>query len=99
MRLGLGYQTRGAHELLLVGDRGEVPSPAQGDQPPSVIFAPRTAHSEKPAVFAGLIEQQLPNAPKLELFARRARPGWVTWGNEAPSVAEKAGDTGEGAAA
>jgi N6-adenosine-specific RNA methylase IME4 len=29
-----------------------------------------------------LIERMFPNLPKLELFARRKRPGWDVWGNE-----------------
>jgi putative ABC transport system substrate-binding protein len=29
-----------------------------------------------------LIEQMYPELPKIELFARQARPGWSQWGNE-----------------
>jgi hypothetical protein len=29
-------------------------------------------------------EAYFPTLPKIELNARRARPGWVAWGNEAP---------------
>jgi MT-A70 len=29
-----------------------------------------------------LIEQMYPELPKIELFARQARPGWEAWGNE-----------------
>lgn len=43
--------------------------------------APRGRHSEKPDVFMDLIEQMSPG-PYLELFSRRARLGWSTWGNE-----------------
>lgn len=39
-------------------------------------------HSKKPEVFLDLIEQVSPG-PYLELFARRNRLGWDTWGNEA----------------
>jgi N6-adenosine-specific RNA methylase IME4 len=38
--------------------------------------------SEKPAVFAEMIERHFPNVPKLEMFARKARDGWAVWGNE-----------------
>ena len=72
------------HELLLVGTRGDVPAPALGMQVSSVIEAPRGRHSEKPAIFAEHIERLYPNTPKLEMFARKARPGWDVWGNEAP---------------
>lgn len=48
-----------------------------------VIPAPQQkVHSRKPDVFLDLIEQLSPG-PYLELFARRQRLGWDTWGNEA----------------
>lgn len=43
---------------------------------------PRGAHSAKPDAFYDLVEQVSPG-PYLELFARRQRLGWDTWGNEA----------------
>ena len=39
-------------------------------------------HSKKPEAFLDLVEQTSPG-PYLELFARRQRLGWDTWGNEA----------------
>ena len=83
-RIGTGYWFRNAHELLLVGTRGNVPAPAMGTQLESVIDAPVGKHSEKPDAFYELIETYFPNLPKIELNARRARPGWDAWGNEAP---------------
>ncbi len=44
--------------------------------------APRGRHSEKPDLFMDWIERMSP-APRLEMFARRQRLGWDTWGNEA----------------
>ena len=82
-RIGTGYWARNKHELLLIGTRGNVPAPAPGDQPLSVIFASVTRHSSKPAAFATLIERMYPNVPKIELFARSPRTGWDVWGNEA----------------
>lgn len=41
----------------------------------------RGAHSEKPEAFIDLVESISPG-PYLELFARRNRLGWATWGNE-----------------
>lgn len=49
---------------------------------PNVIFATEGSHSEKPAESYGLIEA-VSDGPYLELFARRTRLGWSTWGNEA----------------
>lgn len=42
---------------------------------------PRGRHSEKPDAFYGLVESVSPG-PYLELFARRQRLGWDSWGNE-----------------
>jgi N6-adenosine-specific RNA methylase IME4 len=81
-RSGTGYWARNMHELLLIGTRGDVPAPAPGTQPSSVIEAPVGAHSAKPAVFAELIEATFPTSPKVELFARSARTGWAVIGNE-----------------
>jgi N6-adenosine-specific RNA methylase IME4 len=83
-KVGLGYWFRSIHELLLVGIRGNVPAPAMGEQFLSVIEAPRGRHSEKPDIFAEMIEKMFPTTPKIELFARKLRPGWVCWGNELP---------------
>jgi N6-adenosine-specific RNA methylase IME4 len=40
------------------------------------------SHSSKPEMFLDMVERVSP-APRLELFARRQRLGWDTWGNEA----------------
>jgi N6-adenosine-specific RNA methylase IME4 len=81
---GTGYWFRNRHELLLVGARGNIPCPAQGEQWASVIEAPTGRHSEKPDAVYELIEAYFPTLPKIELNARTARPGWDRWGNESP---------------
>jgi uncharacterized ParB-like nuclease family protein len=81
---------RGKCELLLIGRRGDVAAPAPGEQLPALIAAPRGRHSEKPDIFAEEIARLFPNVPKLEMFARKARPGFDAWGNEAPSATEAA---------
>jgi N6-adenosine-specific RNA methylase IME4 len=43
---------------------------------------PRGYHSQKPDGFIDEIERAVPG-PYLEMFARRNRLGWDTWGNEA----------------
>jgi N6-adenosine-specific RNA methylase IME4 len=50
------------------------------------IFAPLGAHSEKPLNVHDALERMYPDATKLEMFARAARPGWEVWGNQAPAV-------------
>lgn len=53
-----------------------------GVLPSSVIDAPRgRQHSAKPETFLDLVESVSPG-PYLEMFSRRARLGWDTWGNE-----------------
>lgn len=89
---GTGYWFINEHELLLVGTRGSVPAPAPGTQWSSVIDAPVGEHSEKPGIFARMIEEYFPTLPKIELNRRgRPRRGWDAWGNEAePAEAEAA---------
>jgi N6-adenosine-specific RNA methylase IME4 len=87
---GTGYWFRNQHEVLLVGTRGKVPAPAEGDQISSVISAPAGKHSEKPDAVYEMIERYFPNLPKMELNARKARPGWECWGFDAPQNVEAA---------
>lgn len=58
------------------------PEPALQD-----FKAVRTEHSRKPEEMRRMIEIVSPG-PYLEVFARRAAPGWDIWGNEAPNDAE-----------
>jgi N6-adenosine-specific RNA methylase IME4/ParB-like chromosome segregation protein Spo0J len=85
-KIGLGYFVRNQHELLLVAARGDMPSPLPANRPASVISAPRREHSRKPDEAYELIERMYPELPKIELFARQARRGWSTWGNEVPGA-------------
>jgi len=81
-KIGMGYYVRQQHELLLIAKRGNPPMPAPGNRPSSVVNAPRGQHSSKPDKVAALIETMYPKRPRIELFARKARPGWEAWGNE-----------------
>jgi N6-adenosine-specific RNA methylase IME4 len=80
--IGTGYYFRNQHELLLVAKRGNIPHPAAGTQASSVYRERRNDHSVKPTFFHEMIERLYPELPKIELFARQARPGWAAWGNE-----------------
>ena len=82
-RIGTGYWFRNKHESLLIGVRGLVPAPAPGEQYPSVIEASVGKHSEKPNHFYEMLEELYPNVVLLEMFARKPRLGWQSWGNEA----------------
>ena len=80
---GTGYWNRGEHELLLIGTRGKVVPPAQGDQFSSMIVERKTAHSVKPQKAYEIIEAYHPDMPKIEINRRGApRDGWDGWGNE-----------------
>lgn len=41
-----------------------------------------TVHSRKPDCVYEMIEAMFPETKKIELFARRKRDGWESWGNE-----------------
>lgn len=55
---------------------------AEGSSPTRWFTWNRGAHSSKPEAFLDIVEQVSPG-PYLELFARRQRLGWDTWGDEA----------------
>lgn len=84
---GLGRWNRRSHELVLVGRKGDVPCPALGTQADSIIRERKGAHSVKPVRLYEIIENDFGPLPKLEMFARSCRPGWETWGAEAPGSA------------
>ena len=67
---GLGRWFRFRHEVLTVAARGEIPAPAPGENWDSVIEAPWQGHSRKPEVFAEMIAEYYPTAPKLEQIGR-----------------------------
>ncbi len=85
-KIGMGYHARNQHELLLICKRGNIPPPPPGTQPSSVYREARGDHSAKPAFFAEMIEAAYPNLPKIELFCRSPRPGWVAWGNQSEAA-------------
>ncbi|WP_330082468.1 MT-A70 family methyltransferase [Methylocystis iwaonis] len=90
--LGMGYWFRDACEILLVGVRGNVPCPAQGDNWPSLIRAKKTEHSAKPLIFRDMIEAYFPTVPKIVLNHRGpAWPGWRAWGNEVEDAGQESG--------
>jgi N6-adenosine-specific RNA methylase IME4 len=82
---GLGFWVRNQHETLIIARRGDMPAPPPSQRSISVIQAPRREHSQKPDEAYELIERMYPDLPKLEMFARKARPGWDVWGNQAPT--------------
>lgn len=77
---GVGYYLRNNTEHCILASRGRPMVPA--NKPLSTWYVwPRGRHSQKPDAFYDLVEQVSPG-PYLEVFARRQRMGWDTWGNE-----------------
>jgi len=81
-KIGTGFYVRGKHELLLIGRKGDIPTPMEATRPASVIQEDIQEHSKKPDMVYELIESMYPNRKYLELFARQTREGWVSWGDE-----------------
>lgn len=96
-RQGLGQYFRGTTEHVLFCRRGCPPyrtlengKRAQGltdFEAEGIWFEnerPNGIHSRKPPHVHDLAEK-ISHGPYLEMFARTARPGWDSWGNEAPT--------------
>ena len=76
---GLGYWTRGNPEMCLLATRGK---PKRLNKSiPQLVVSERQEHSRKPDIVYEHIEKML-EGPYIELFARRKRKGWNSWGNE-----------------
>lgn len=78
---GMGYWTRANAEICILATKGSPERIAKDVH--QVIMTPIAEHSRKPDEAATRIERLL-RGPYLELYARRERPGWTTWGNEIP---------------
>ncbi len=80
---GMGRYLRLSHESCIVGTRGKGKDLIASRSVRSTFSAPVGRHSAKPDAFFELIEQLVgPSVAKLELFARRKRPGWTCLGDE-----------------
>jgi N6-adenosine-specific RNA methylase IME4 len=77
-----GYYFRGATEHFLFCVRGSLPLQTSDGLPTAYLWPRIGNHSVKPDAFYDLVEQASPT-PRLEMFSRRARFSWDTWGNEA----------------
>jgi N6-adenosine-specific RNA methylase IME4 len=95
LRMGIGQYARGVHEPILFAVRGEGKSPdviTDRHDIMSTFFAPvpvdkhgQRIHSRKPDALYELMEART-HGPRIEFFARTARPGWDVWGNQAPGT-------------
>jgi len=81
-KIGLGWYCRNQHELLLIGEKGDMPLPEPSVRPASILVYPRTTHSTKPPELYNLIETWYSNRRYLEVFGvNNGRPNWTVFGN------------------
>lgn len=79
-RPGVGHYLRNNTEHCILASRGKPIVPEH--KPLSTWFEwPAQRHSQKPDAFYDLVET-VSEGPYLEMFSRRARFNWQTWGNE-----------------
>jgi N6-adenosine-specific RNA methylase IME4 len=80
---GVGFYFRNVTELVLFGVRGKnARTLAPGRRQVNYLNTRKREHSRKPDEIFDIIEACSPG-PRIELFARGTRPGWVLWGDQA----------------
>ncbi len=82
---GLGRLFRQSHEICLLGiNNTKIYKKLKNKSQRSVSFAENLKHSSKPENLQDSLDLMFPTCSKVELFARRQRPGFLCLGNEAP---------------
>jgi len=83
LAFGMGRLFRQTHEICLIGtNSNKIYQLLENKSQRSVSFGENLKHSAKPEHLQDSLEIMFPKAQKLELFARRLRPGWECLGNE-----------------
>lgn len=77
-----GQYTMSYCELCLLFKRGRIPRPRGARNMKQILECPRGQHSEKPEEISDRIVKMFPTKSRIELFARRRREGWDSWGLE-----------------
>ena len=83
---GVGFYFRNVTELVLFGVRGSMRTLAPGRRQVNFLKTQKREHSRKPDELYEIIERCSPG-PYLEMFARNARSGWTSWGDEVEVLA------------
>lgn len=79
---GVGFYFRNVTELILFGVRGKNNRTLKpGRTQTNIIVTQKREHSRKPDEQYKIVES-CSSGPYLELFARKAHPGWKAWGNQ-----------------
>jgi N6-adenosine-specific RNA methylase IME4 len=83
-RLACGFWARSNAEIVLVGERGRPCAPIGSLLSPTIMEGAPEAngHSTKPSTVHEMTERLWPDARKIELFARRSRRGWESYGSD-----------------
>lgn len=79
--IGLGYYTRANPEQCWILTQGKG-LPRQSRAVRRWLQAPFTKHSEKPDQFYEAVDQLFGPVKRVDVFARKPRPGWDSIGNE-----------------
>ena len=83
LAFGMGRLFRQSHELALIGTNNNgVYRMLTNKSQRSVLFDENKGHSIKPEGLQDRLDIMYPGAKKLEMFARRQRPGWECVGNQ-----------------
>jgi N6-adenosine-specific RNA methylase IME4 len=83
---GVGFYFRNTTEMVLFGVRGKLRTREAGRRQVNYLSTRKQEHSRKPDELYDIIDACSPD-PRLELFARGRRPGWVQWGNQVDDYA------------
>lgn len=87
LAFGMGRLGRNCHEPCLVGVKGKYTKFLENNSQRNLMMHPNLGHSSKPEQLQDSLDLMFPSWEKLEIFARRERPGWTCIGNECPSTA------------
>lgn len=80
---GMGRLFRNTHEIALVGiNSTKIYKQLQNKSQRTVSIESNERHSKKPENLQDSLDLMFPSANKIEIFARRSRPGWTCLGNE-----------------
>lgn len=80
---GMGHLFRQTHEICLIGiNNNKIYKYLKNHSQRSVDFSENLKHSAKPEDLQNALELMFPDVEKIELFARRLRPGWICLGDE-----------------
>lgn len=80
-RRGVGFYFRNVTEVVLFGTRGQLRTLQPARTQENIILSQKRGHSIKPDELYSIIEA-CSEAPFIELFARRKRQNWASWGDE-----------------